>query len=69
MAALASGALTIAAADISGVWQLEQVTRALSDFADLIQLLAALGSSLEQVEPITTRLEKLFDKAGFVLKD
>lgn len=42
---------------------------ALSDFADLVQLLAALGASLEQVDPITTRLDKLFDQAGFVLKE
>lgn len=34
--ARAQAALTIAAADISGVWQLEQVTRALSDFAEAV---------------------------------
>ena len=41
----------------------------MSDFADLIRLLAALGTSLEQAEPITARLEKLFDQAGHVLEE
>ncbi len=52
----------------TGSAPIEPETISLADFHNLVELLIACGGRLEQVEPMTTRLEKLYDERKYVIE-